>query len=62
VGRFGPETLPSLLPMASIFRGMIEAIEHGGTAQPDFVQAFHVQQVVETAYAAIAQERTLPVA
>lgn len=61
-GHFGPETLPSLLPMARIFNGMIGAIEQGGTAQPDFAQALHVQQIVETAYRSIAEERTLRVA
>ncbi|MET0379533.1 MAG: Gfo/Idh/MocA family oxidoreductase [Spongiibacteraceae bacterium] len=61
IGHCGTDMLPSLLPMASIFSGMIAAIENGDNAAPDFAQALHVQQVIETAYRAIAEERTLRV-
>lgn len=38
-----------LLPMATIFASMRDAINGRGKAAPDFAQAFHVQQVVEAA-------------
>jgi predicted dehydrogenase len=53
VGLIGPQSLPSLLPMARIFQGMLRAIENGGEAAPDFAQANHVQQVVEACYRSI---------
>lgn len=38
---------PQDLVMGKMFRGMVNAVKGTGTAQPDFAQAFHVQQVVE---------------
>jgi predicted dehydrogenase len=38
---------PQDLVMGRMFREMAQAVRHGGAAQPDFAQAFHVQQVVE---------------
>ena len=42
-----PET--GLLALASIFATMRDAIGGVGVAAPDFAQALHVQEVVETA-------------
>lgn len=41
---------PHDLVMGRMFRDMIEAIGSGNRAHPDFVQAHHVQQVIEALY------------
>lgn len=54
-----PET--GLLAMASIFASMRDAINGRGKAAPDFEQALHVQQVVETAVRAAHERRWLDI-
>lgn len=49
-----PET--GLFALATVFAAMRDAICHGTAAEPDFAQAFHVQEVVECA-AKAAEER-----
>ena len=53
--------LPGVFPMASIFSSMRAAIAGDGRAAPDFVQAVHVQEIIEAANISSKEERWIAV-
>jgi predicted dehydrogenase len=52
---------PQDLSNARLYRGMIEAIREGREASPGFVQACHVQQVLEAAHRSIESHHWEPI-